>query len=224
MSFLVASLVYFVLWVVCFIQAKPRHRKNILLLSSFWGIGGIVEGHFFYTYDWVSLPHLFNFDAGIEDFICAFSMGGAASMLWMGNINKLEKLHRSHFLLKKYTPFALTFLYVILRFVLTFGFGIHSFYGLLFSIAPIVLLASWLLPEIITDLLKTALLFLVFTIVHLYTFLLVEENSIIEYWYWEEIPLKVRLWGIPLLDIIWGVILGVFVRTIRLTWAVTEKL
>ena len=222
MSFFAGSLVFLVVWLVLFVQLKPEHRRNVLLPSIFWGIGGPIEGYYLYALDWVDPPRLFGFPAGIEDFICAFAIAGSASMLWPKTIKKLEKIPRQHFLLNIYTPIILPFLFIISRFILTLCFSVHSFYSLLIASLSIIIFLCWLIPEMIMDIIKTSVLFFVLTLIHIQAFLWVDGNSIEDSWLWEEMPFTTTLWQLPLMDIIWGVVLAAFIRSIRLAWAVAE--
>jgi hypothetical protein len=223
MAFLAGSLVYFAFWLVLFLQIEPRHRKNVLFNSVFWGIGGVFEGYYLFAYDWVDPARLFDLPTGIEDFICGFGFGGSLSMLWIPTIKSLEKVKRKHFLLQKYMPFIFCFLYIFSRLILTYYFEVHSFYSLLWAALSIVVLFCWLIPEMIVDLIKTSILFLFLTLGHIYAFLLVDENSVQDSWLWETMPYTDTLWGMPVLDLIWGMVLAAFIRAIRLAWAVTEK-
>ena len=222
MAFFAGSLVFLAFWSILFIQLEPKHRINVLVPGIFWGIGGLIEGYYLYALDWVNPPRLFGLPTGIEDFICAFAIAGSVSMLWPKTIKKFEKIERQHFLLTKNTTIILPFLFIISRFILTFCFSVHSFYSLLIASLSIIIFFCWLLPEMIIDIIKTSMLFFFLTLIHIQAFLWVDENSIENSWLWEEMPFTTTLWQLPVMDIIWGVVLATFIRSVRLAWAVTD--
>jgi hypothetical protein len=77
-GYLVASLSFLVPWFALF-YVRPDERKEMLSISTFFGIASVVTAYLWWTNDWWLPSNVTGTRVGIEDYIVGFASGGIIS-------------------------------------------------------------------------------------------------------------------------------------------------
>lgn len=197
-AFLVASLIYLLIWVVFYVIHKDL-RREMLTLSLLCLPLGLTEPLF--TMDYWNPELIVGKTYGIEVFLFCFSMGGIAAVVY-------ELVFRKHLSSKRikkthYPVFAIIIGVLVWSVIGVVALDLNSIYvssiGLL-SIGVVLLIFR---KDLLADAVYSGLLFafLMFTVYQL--IIRLYPGIVSEVWYLENIS-SYLLVGVPVEELLWG--------------------
>lgn len=213
--YLIWTGLFLLIWVLLYALRKDLH-KEMIIISSVFGIGGIIT-EAFYIQDWWQPLTLTGTLIGLEDFLIGFFIGGVASVIY-------EVLFNRRVLLKKKVDYknprlpAILFLFLALFSVSFLVYNINSFYSTLIAFGGTMAVLLGLRRDLILESLASGVLLLVIGIgIYLLLFLFY-PNFIREFWFLPDVWFA-RLWlGIPIGEYIWYFLAGSFIGPLYEFW------
>lgn len=212
------GLLFFVVWLGLFIWRK-NIRKEMIIMSSIFAFAGPMAD-ILYTQDWWKPLTLTGTRIGVESFLVGFMIGGISSVIYEEIFKKRLKIRKFSKIKKERAN--LRFLFILIISALLF-FG--SFYLLQFSSLTATIISLFIptifiwikrkdliLDSLVTGLLLVVVASLVYTILEFLT-----PGWIQSFWYFKDIP-SVVLFNLPLNDIIWYFLAGLFIGPLYEYW------
>ncbi|MBI4088005.1 hypothetical protein HY418_01315 [Candidatus Kaiserbacteria bacterium] len=206
--YLAWALGFLSLWLILFFLRKDT-RKEMLLISGFFGFGGLAS-EATYVRDWWQPLTLTNTSIGVEDFIIGFAIGGVAAVIYE------ELYHRRlrRYALKRTAPSDPGFfllIFPILYLSAFFLLHVNSFYSTALVLSALTVYMLITRRDLIIDSLVSGVAMTVIGIGMYLLLLLINPNFIQDHWYLPDAWYAKELAGIPLGEYIWYFLVGAYI-------------
>lgn len=198
-AYLIGAGIFGVVWLGFFL-VRPDLRREILTLSMLAGIMGPISEHF-YLQDYWQPEYWFPASWRVEDFLAGFFLGGISAVgyevIWRKKYQCACQL-RTTWVLPLVAILGLGLLVWLFH-----GLGLNSIYA---SMIAFVAAAGFMLlfrPELVKPALGSGLVLAGV----MFIFYLVYQQlypGIIEQWWRLEALSGIRLWGVPMEELLWG--------------------
>jgi hypothetical protein len=198
-----------------FFYMREDLRKEILLAGVAVGISGVALGLFFFTQDWWRPETITGTPAGIEDFIHGFGIGSFSVAIY-------KTLFRKHSSAPVGAPkrVALAWLLALSLLVSNFLFfwlGVKSYYAAYCGILAPTLGVYYFRPDLIRMSLFTGAA-LCLASIPFYLFYNILDPGYIERWWLFSHLTNVRFLGIPMEDLVFYLVGGMFLAPLPDFW------
>jgi len=212
------DLLFFVIWLTLFVWKKDR-KKEILFMSFLFGVVGLLIEPI-YLSDWWKPLTITGTAIGIEDFLFGFVIGGIASVIYEEVFKKRIKIRKVNKERKKWENkhFAIYLLSLSAIFLITFFvFKLNTFIGSIITlgIGTIIIYIKrkdLIICSIVTGILLTALVFIVYNVTEVIT-----PGWVHAFWYFKNVPNIIFL-NVPIDDIIWYFLAGALIGPLYEFW------
>ncbi len=215
-TYLMGALFVMFVWFILFFHRKDV-RREMFIMSSIIAVLGLIVEWLVWTNDWWR-PHTFtNTIIGFEDLLFGFGMGGIAAVIYEEVFRqKLCRLSK-----KKHPKIS----HIILLFVLSatignisyFYFGLSAFQSSILSMFIPTLFVWFLRKDLIKDSLYTGIILTILAFFGFSLMNLIEPGFVQKWWLFEYLSGVVVI-GVPLEDIIWFFVAGLFIAPIYEFW------
>lgn len=217
-SYLIGDFILLAIWIILYLWRKDI-RKEMLLLSIIFGIGGIFV-QFIYIQDWWHPLTITNTIVGIEDFLFGFVTGGIAGVIYEEIFKRKVKIRKTDKKKENYIWIKLFLIISLLTILLFIGFyilKISSFYSsvLAFTISIFIIWIKrkdLIIDSIISGILLMIISFIVFNLMEI-----ASPGWIHSTWYFENLS-GIIILNSPLEDVIFFFLSGAFIGPLYEYW------
>ena len=216
-TYLIADLLFLAVWFALFFWRKNTRKEMVFMSFLFGFVGPIVE--IIHLKDWWRPLTITGTAIGIEDFLFGFVIGGIATVIYEDIFKKKIRIRKFSKERKKIenVHFAIFFLSLLAIFFIGFFLGLNTFQGSLITLG-IGILIIWfkrkdlIIDSIVTGILLTLLLFVVYSLTELIT-----PGWVHAFWYFENVP-RIIFLNAPIDDIIWYFLAGALIGPLYEFW------
>ncbi|MFQ5356123.1 MAG: lycopene cyclase domain-containing protein [Mariprofundaceae bacterium] len=213
-SYLYGTLSVGVFWLFFFV-IRPDLRKDMLLLSFLFGIGGVTS-EYCYARDWWSPETLTGTMIGVEDFMFGFFFGGATSTCYEVIFSQTSATRNSK-------PTIPTRLRYIALTICTIFFGstvlleLHSFTATVLSFGFCILVFLWQRPDLVRQAIIGALFGLLMSFLFFGIPVSINNGWIESAWSLKNLS-GLFVFYMPVEDVLWFTIAGAFIAPLLNFW------
>lgn len=209
-AYLILGILLGIIWLALFLYRKDI-RREMLIISTAFGIGGILAEHV-YLKDWWQPLTITNTPIGIEDFIFGFTTGGIASVIYEVIFKKRVKEKKGlQILSKKHLVDAgIILLLPILFFGSNIYFGLNTLHASFLGYGVPLLIMYVRRKDLIVDSLVSGMSLLVIIFVIYSAVELLSSGWVIHFWTFQNVP-PIIFWNVPIDDLMWYVLTGAFI-------------
>jgi hypothetical protein len=209
-AYLILGLLLLLVWLLFFFLRKDV-RREMMLTSLIFGIGGVLAEHI-YVRDWWHPLTVTGTQLGFEDFLFGFTTGGVASVVYevlfrrrLGRTKSKRLLSQTHLI----DAFIILLLSIIF-FGGTIFFGLNTLQASLIGYGTPILLMYYRRPDLIADSLISgvsllAIIFVIYTILGILC-----PGWISSFWAFKNVPPLIFL-NVPIDDLIWYLFTGAYI-------------
>jgi len=212
------GLVFLAFWLILFFFRKDT-RKELVIVSSVFAIGGILTD-ILYTRDWWNPQTITNTVFSFEAALTGFGIAGVGSVAYEELFKKRVKIRKKtkeHERMQTIHVILLIALATTVFYGSYFIFGLNSLYAtiLTFIIPSIIIWVQR--PDLIVDSFASGIIlvgvaFCVYAVLHILT-----PGWIEAFWIFSNTP-KIMILSLPLDDVIWYFVAGLFFGPIYEFW------
>jgi hypothetical protein len=211
--------IFFLIWIALYLWRKDV-RKEMLIISFLFGIGGIIS-EVIHIQDWWQPLTITNTKVGIEDFLIGAFIGGVAAVIYELIYNKKVKIKKAKKKEKFKRNINFYFIAIILLslFLGSFYFlKINSFYSSIIAFLISTFIIWVKRKDLIKDSIFSGFLLLVIGSVVYYILLTIQPEFINKFWYLESIWYTKLFLGVPIAEYIWYFLAGAFIGPLYEYW------
>lgn len=213
--YIIWTVVFLLIWATLYIKNKDL-RKEMLIMSLLFGVGGIIS-QYIYVVDWWKPLTITKTLIGIEDFLIGFGIGGIASIIYEKVFKKRIKKKSKFKLISIKTSWV--FLLLIFLFLGSFFIlNLNSAYSSIIAFGTCILIVFIQRKDLIKNGLITGLMMMVLGALTYLLLNLVYPGFIEEFWYLEETFFSKLFLGIPLGEYLWYFLAGTFIGPLYEFW------
>lgn len=186
---------------------KKEGRKEMLIISTLFGIGGVLS-ELVYVQDWWKPITITNTLIGVEDFFSGFFIAGIASIIYTRIFHKKIKKENIAFLKLRYRYIAIIF---VALFFGSFLILKNSFYASLIAFIFAIIIIWIKRKDLIFNSIASGVLTLIIGVVIYLILNILFPGFIEQFWYLKEGWYSALLFGIPIGEYIWYLLAGMFI-------------
>jgi hypothetical protein len=217
-TYLLMGLIFAIFWVGLFIWRKDT-RKEMLVMSTIFSIAGPLAD-ILYTKDWWRPLTLTGTPISFEAFFVGFVIGGIASVVYENLFKKKVKIRNTSPQLQERRTFhfgAIVLLALILFFGAFYILKFDSLWSTIFALfIPTIIM--WIQrKDLILDSIVTGVTLLIVAGIVYSLLEIITPGWVSAFWVFENVPNKI-IFNIPLDDIIWYFLAGMFIGPLYEYW------
>lgn len=213
-TYLILDIPFLIIWLLLWFMNKPTRKEQIIMSLLFLPLGSLSEVLYFKDY-WLPLSVFHTTFLGVpillEDLIFSFAIAGSSAVLYEVIRRKMPGNPVIH---KKAHAFIFLGIFASVTLGL-FSVGVNS---ILATSAGLVILALLIIARrhdlledsIVSGFAVMVMMFVSYMLLYHMIFPNIEE-LITKIWLLDGTPLDLRIWGIPLTEMIWGFSFGMAV-------------
>lgn len=203
-AYLTFSLIFFIPWLI-FYYARKDLRKQMLAMSLFFSIVGLIAQYLWWTRDWWKPETVTGTVIGFEDFLLGFTNGGIAAVIY-------EEVFRKRIYHRDPCPHAKQTLFVILLTFVLMGFSFWivkdtSFMATVIGLVVTGVILLILRRDLFVSSITNGFLMAIISLPVYYLSLLISPTFIQKTWLLPNLS-GISLTGIPIEDIIFYFLVG----------------
>lgn len=211
-TYLVLGILLFLIWIILYLYRKDL-RKEILIISLLFGLGGILS-EFVYITDWWRPLTITKTLIGLEDFLFGFSVGGIATSIYKTIFKKKIKFMKR---INKKTR-DIFIIFIILFFGTFYIFKINSFYSSIIAFSASTLYIWIKRKDLIPSSIFSGFFMLIIGTL-IYSILnLIYPGFVQEFWFLDNEWYAKLIFGIPIREYIWYFLAGAFIGPLYEYW------
>jgi len=216
-TYIVMCLILIGIWLYFFLRRKDI-RKEILSISLIFGLAAPLAAYV-YIQDWWRPLTITGTSIGIEDFIFGFAIGGIASIIYTYLFNKKVKIKKNKIKKQKRNINLLTLLILLMGifFIGFFVFNLNSFISTILAFGIPTLIIYIKRRDLIKDSIISGISTLIIAIIIYQLLNIITPGFFDEFWLFQNIG-RIMLFGMPLEEIIWFLLAGVFIGPLYEYW------
>ncbi len=214
-AYFVGTVIFFIPWIFLFMYRKDL-RKEMVVMSTLFAIASVVSAYLWWTVDWWRPQTITGTRVGIEDFLLGFSNGGIAVVLYEEIFKKrLYKRKKEHTHNTGAIIIAM-FCFLIIS-ILFYSFHVTSFAACAVGLIVATTCLMYFRKDLILTSLFNGLLMILVTIPVYYFLILFSPGWVEKTWLFSHLT-GIKITGIPLEDLIFYFLLGLFVAPLYEYW------
>ena len=217
-TYFVGDLILLAVWLLLFLWRKDI-RKEMLYLSPFFGIIGLLTEHY-YIRDWWKPLTITGTPIGIEDFLFGFGIGGLAAVIYEEIFKKKARIRKVNKIKEKQRNLNIGLLIGLMALIFVGTISILNFNTFEASLSALLiptLIIYIKRKDLIIDSLATAVVITLLSILGYSILNLISPGFIEEFWLFQNIG-KILVFRIPLEEIIWFFLIGAFIGPLYEYW------
>jgi hypothetical protein len=207
--YLTWSLIFLVIWIILYALRKDL-RREMLFISGFFGIGGILS-ELTNIQDWWRPLTITGTPIGIEDFIIGFAIGGIASVIYAecyykryrpGSRQTPRRNMFGHLYLLSFAVCFLTLFYVV---------KLSSFYSTFIAYLIGIIFIILKRKDLLRDSIISGILMLILALIIYAILSAIYPGYIQTFWYLNGNWYTQLIFGIPISEYFWFFLTGSFI-------------
>lgn len=200
-TYFIGCVLFFPFWLLMYWRLK-NDRRDILVVSLFFGLVGLTTPHLFCE-DWWRPQTIFGGFYSIEDFLLGFTNG---SLAVMGHRLFFREKTAGQIIWKKII--GLMILVFLVTDIMFYGFGLASFYSNFCGLLAVCVYVLWRRKDLFPIGLMSGIFVMMISLPVYYILLRINPTWISNEWLAENLS-GIKMIGVPIEDVVWYLLIGI---------------